>query len=88
MSWTLVRPVLSRLLVFPHCWRAIRTRLGRETADLITGRFYPRVKPGDTDADLTLVRGRQNRAAGQVVQLSGRVTNVEGEPLRSVPIEI
>jgi protocatechuate 3,4-dioxygenase beta subunit len=60
----------------------------RETADLITGPFYPRVKPGDTDADLTLVRGHQQRAAGQVVQLSGRVTNVKGEPLRNAPIEI
>lgn len=60
----------------------------RETADLITGPFYPQVKPGDTDADLTLVRGRHQRAAGQVVQLSGRVTNVKGEPLRDAPIEI
>ena len=60
----------------------------RETADLITGPFYPQVKPGDTDADLTLVRGRHQRAAGQVVQLSGRVTNVKGEPLRNAPIEI
>lgn len=60
----------------------------RETADLITGPFYPRIKPEDTDADLTVVRGRQQRAGGQVVQLSGRVTNVKGEPLRNAPIEI
>lgn len=51
----------------------------RETADLITGPFYPRVKPRDRDADLTLVRGRHRRAAGQVVQLSGRVTNLKGD---------
>jgi protocatechuate 3,4-dioxygenase beta subunit len=60
----------------------------RETADLITGPFYPRVKPTDTDADLTLVRGHHQRAAGQLVQLSGRVTNLKGEPLRNAPIEI
>lgn len=60
----------------------------RETADLITGPFYPRVKPRDSDPDLTFVRGHHGRAAGQVVQLSGRVTNVKGEPLRNVPIEI
>jgi protocatechuate 3,4-dioxygenase beta subunit len=60
----------------------------RETADLITGPFYPRVKPRDRDADLTLVRGRRQRAAGQVVQLSGRVTNVKGEPVRNARIEI
>ena len=57
----------------------------RETADLITGPFYPRVKPRDNDADLTIVRGHQQRAGGQLVQLSGRVTNLKGEPLRNVP---
>ena len=60
----------------------------RETADLITGPFYPRVKPRDNDADLTIVRGHQQRAGGQLVQLSGRVTNLKGEPLRNVPIQI
>ena len=60
----------------------------RETADLITGPFYPRVKPGDRDADLTLMRGRHQRAAGQRVQLSGRVTNLKGEPLRNAAIQI
>lgn len=60
----------------------------RETADLITGPFYPRVKPRDRDADLTRVRGHHQPAAGQVVQLGGRVTNVKGEPVRSARIEI
>lgn len=60
----------------------------RETADLITGPFYPQLKPGDRDADLTLVHGHQQRAAGQVVQLSGRVTNVKGEPVRNARIEV
>jgi protocatechuate 3,4-dioxygenase, beta subunit len=60
----------------------------RETADLITGPFYPLVKPRDRDADLTLVRGHRQQAAGQVVQLSGRVTNVKGEPVRNARIEI
>ena len=60
----------------------------RETADLITGPFYPQVKPRDTDVDLTLIRGHRRRAAGQVVQLSGRVINVRGEPLRNArPME-
>lgn len=60
----------------------------RETADQVTGPFYPRIKPGDVDADLTLVSGRHRRAQGQVVQLSGRVLNLRGEPLRDAPIEI
>ena len=33
----------------------------RETAELITGPFYPRVKPRDKDADLTFVRGHHQR---------------------------
>lgn len=60
----------------------------RETADLITGPFYPVRKPRDVDADLTRIRGHRNRASGQVVQLSGRVLNLRGEPLRDVHIEI
>jgi protocatechuate 3,4-dioxygenase, beta subunit len=65
-----------------------QSSIPRETADLITGPFYPRVKPRDRDADLTLVRGHHQRAAGQIVRLSGRVTNVKGEPVRNAPIEI
>lgn len=60
----------------------------RETADLITGPFYPQLKPGDTDADLTRIAGRGQRAAGQVVRLSGRVMNKRGEPLRDAQIEV
>jgi protocatechuate 3,4-dioxygenase, beta subunit len=60
----------------------------RETADVITGPFYPQLKPRDTDADLALIRGHRQRAAGQVVQLSGRVVNLRGEPVRNARIEI
>jgi protocatechuate 3,4-dioxygenase beta subunit len=60
----------------------------RETADLITGPFYPQQKPRDTDADMTLVRGHRQRAAGRVVQLSGRVMNARGEPVRNAGVEI
>ena len=60
----------------------------RETADLITGPFYPQLKPRDADTDLTLIRGHRERAAGQVVQLSGRIMNTRGEPVRNARIEI
>lgn len=60
----------------------------RETADLITGPFYPRQQPRDTDTDLTSIRGHRQRAAGQVVQLSGRVMNSRGEPVRNAVMEI
>ena len=60
----------------------------RETADLVAGPFYPSLKLGEKDADMTSVRGQRQRAVGQVVQLSGRVTNVKGEPLRNTRIEV
>jgi protocatechuate 3,4-dioxygenase beta subunit len=59
-----------------------------ETADAIAGPFYPQLKPRDTDADLTVVRGHRQRAAGQVIQLSGRVMNLRGEPVRNARIEV
>lgn len=60
----------------------------RETADVIVGPFYPQLKPRDTDADLTLIRGHRQRAAGQVVQLGGRLMNLRGEPVRNARVEI
>lgn len=60
----------------------------RETADLITGPFYPRVKPADRDADLTWIPGHRSRAKGQVVHLSGRVMNIKGQPVRNASIEM
>ena len=52
------------------------------------GPFYPLLKPLDRDADLTVVRGRQGRARGQVVHLAGRVLNLKGEPVRGARIEL
>lgn len=69
-------------------WLFASGRERRETADLITGPFYPQLKPRDTDTDMTLVRGHRQRAAGQVVRLGGRVMNVRGEPVRNARIEI
>jgi len=60
----------------------------RETADLITGPFYPQKKPRDVDTDLTLIRGHRQRAVGQVVRLSGRVMNARGEQVRGAEVEI
>jgi len=60
----------------------------RETADLITGPFYPLDKPRDVDADLTLIRGHRERALGQVVQVTGRVMTLRGEPVRHAAIDV
>jgi protocatechuate 3,4-dioxygenase beta subunit len=44
--------------------------------------------PADHDADLTIVAGKDVRALGQVLYLSGRVTNLRGEPVAGVEMEI
>ena len=45
----------------------------RRTPTQMLGPFYPLEKPLDDDADLTLVKGRKERAKGQVVHVMGRV---------------
>ena len=58
------------------------------TPSVILGPFYPQVRPSDQDADLTLLAGRQQRAEGRVVYLTGRVMNMKGEPVRGAKVSI
>lgn len=52
------------------------------------GPFYPVRKPADQDADLTVVAGRGGSAAGTILYLSGRVTDMRGRPLPGTVIEL
>jgi protocatechuate 3,4-dioxygenase beta subunit len=54
----------------------------------VLGPFYPVTKPADQDADLTVIAGRSGRAAGQAIELSGRVLNRFGKPVSGARIEI
>jgi hypothetical protein len=45
------------------------------------GPFYPVVRSGDADNDLTLIRGRGSRAAGQVIEVSGRILDRHERPV-------
>ena len=58
------------------------------TALSTMGPFYPIVHPADADADLTWVKGRDARAAGQVIEISGRVFDVKGNPIAGATIEL
>jgi protocatechuate 3,4-dioxygenase beta subunit len=60
----------------------------RRTPAQTPGPFYPIEKPLDRDADLTLIRGRKQRAAGQIVHVMGRVLDARGEPVSGARIEI
>jgi protocatechuate 3,4-dioxygenase beta subunit len=61
--------------------------LRRTPADIL-GPFYPLMKPLDQDADLTVIRGKSGKAAGQVIHVFGRVLNAQGEPVPSARIEV
>ena len=58
------------------------------TPDQILGPFYPVVKPPHQGADLTTIPGRPGRAAGQVIHLTGRVVNPQGQPVQGARMEI
>lgn len=52
------------------------------------GPFYPIVRPADSDSDLTMVRGRTGKASGQIIEVSGRILDVRGNPLAGAEIEL
>jgi protocatechuate 3,4-dioxygenase beta subunit len=58
------------------------------TAESPMGPFYPIVRPADSDMDLTWVKGRNARAAGQVIEISGRVFDVKGNPIPGAALEL
>ena len=52
------------------------------------GPFYPETLPLDDDNDLTRITGRDDQAAGQITDLSGRIVDINGRPLTNMRIEI
>ena len=60
----------------------------RPTSEQALGPFYPVRLPADQDADLTVIAGKDGRALGQVLYVSGRVINVRGEPVVNAELEI
>lgn len=65
-----------------------------QTADRIVtpevgmGPFYPMLKPVDSDADLTKVKGQNGTAVGTIVHIAGRVLEQKGNPVRGAKVEI
>ena len=52
------------------------------------GPFYPLVHPADHDADLTRVKGRAGTAAGQPINVIGRVVDLGGNPIGNAEVEL
>jgi protocatechuate 3,4-dioxygenase beta subunit len=52
------------------------------------GPFYPVGSQPDTDADLTRVAGREDRATGEIILVRGRVLDTAGNPVTSARIVV
>lgn len=52
------------------------------------GPFYPDKLPLDTDNDLLIVNEKITPAVGTVTHLSGKVTDIKGDPIRNALVEI
>ena len=52
------------------------------------GPFYPETLPLDDDNNLTEVAGRTGKARGIICDVSGRIMDINGRPLRDMRIEI
>ena len=59
----------------------------QRTPDQILGPFYP-LKGLPQTADLTRAPGRPGRAAGQVINVMGRVLNLAGQPVVDAKVEV
>lgn len=52
------------------------------------GPFYPLAKPLDSDADLSLIKGANGPAKGDVIEVSGRVLSARKGPLPDSLVEL
>ncbi len=92
ISWTMSRRafaaggVASAGLVLASGAKALTDRA--ETAESVMGPFYPITHTADSDGDLTWVKGQASRAAGQVIEVSGRVFDVHGNPIPGATLEL
>ncbi len=58
------------------------------TAESPMGPFFPLDVPADSDADLTWLKGHAQRASGQVVEISGRVLDMKGNPIAGARLDL
>jgi protocatechuate 3,4-dioxygenase beta subunit len=52
------------------------------------GPFYPVEQQKDKDFDLTQVEGHTDKAKGQVITITGRVLDTDGNPIENVMVEL
>lgn len=52
------------------------------------GPFYPVLRPGDDDFDMTHIKGSTGRALGRVIEVTGRVLDRKGNPVGGAELEL
>ena len=55
------------------------------TPDQILGPYFPTGQTPAPQADLTSVNGRDGLAQGEIIEVTGRILNLAGEPVPGVP---
>jgi protocatechuate 3,4-dioxygenase beta subunit len=58
------------------------------TPDQILGPYFPTAHEPAPQVDLTSVKGLEGRAQGEIIEVMGRVLDLDGEPVRGVPVTI
>ncbi len=58
------------------------------TMDSQMGPFYPLGYSGEDDFDMTMLKGHSTRALGEVIEVTGRVLDRYGNPMRNAALEI
>lgn len=58
------------------------------TAESPMGPFFPVDHPQDSDADLTWLKGHSQRAAGRVIEISGRLLDRLGNPIPGARLDL
>lgn len=67
---------------------AVKSQIRSITSSQDLGPFYPIQRPTDHDWDLTRVKGASGIAAGQPIQVLGRIVDRQGNPIRGATVEL
>ena len=68
--------------------RALAAEPLAPTPSQTIGPFYPVQRLSEIDADLTRIKGHRNRAQGTVIEVTGRILDRYGNPVRGARLEL
>jgi protocatechuate 3,4-dioxygenase beta subunit len=58
------------------------------TPDQVLGPYFPTEHSPLAQTDLTLIEGTEGRAQGEIIEVIGRILDLQGEPVRNIPITV